>query len=130
LPDAKVKILCVRTDTRELLFTWAGKCNVPIQHVNKLDFEIENWFKITPDVMAVSTYDSDNLGPETAKSDKNFTFISYLDGCGKFVLSKWIDNMRSPFAVAGQLFSDDIKLNEYRILKLWEKCSRTYNAIV
>ena len=130
LPDANVKIRCTRSDTRELLFVWSQKCDVPIYYVNKSDLKIEeNWFSITPDIMAVSTYDSNNLGPESAKSDENFTFVSYLEGCGKFVFSEWIDTIRNPFDIANELYSYNLKLNEYRILKLWEKCSTTYSAI-
>jgi hypothetical protein len=80
--------------------------------------------------MAVSAYNEKMLGPETVKSDENFTFVSYLNGCGKFVLNEWINSIRNPFGSVDKLFSDDLKLNEYRILKMWEKCSKTYNAIV
>jgi len=130
LPDAKVQILCDRTGLPEVLFNWTNKCKVPIYHVNKSDLEVENSFNITPDVMAVSTYEPEMLGPGPARSDENFTFVSYLDGCGKFVFSEWIDSIRNPFGVTNNLYSNDLKLNEYRILKLWEKCNKTYNATV
>ncbi len=132
LPDAEVGIYCGRENLKENLFSWTNKCGVKIvQHSkdNKANFS-SNILQITSDMMAVSAYDATAIGPVSAKSDENFTFVSYLEGCGKFVLSEWIDRIRSPFGIVENLFSDDLKLNEYRILKLWEKCFRTYNATV
>ena len=140
LPDAQVKIICSRSDIREQFFNWPMKCKVPFvfyagdgrpaaEHAINLGLFLENtFFQITPEIMAVSFYDAKSLGPVSVKSEENSTFVSYFEGCGKFVSGEWINTHKNPFGLAGKLYSDDLSLNEYRVLKLWEKCHRTYIA--
>ncbi len=141
LPDAKVKIICKRTDIKETLFNWTRKCNVPFMQYSADDrlftevardlgiFEPnEEFMEILPNVMAVSHYNEFSLGPVDCQSDNNSTFVRYLK-CGKFVDYEWINTNKNPFGNTKKLFSDDLMLNEYRILKMWDKCHNTYTAI-
>ena len=136
LPDAAIKIACLRANPFSEFFNWTTRCQVPFIQYSEKDknvkelFQIEDALVIKPDVMAVWHYDAMAVGPASSKSDENSTFVSYLDGCGKFVLGEWINTMRkSPFSMTSKLYADDLTLNEYRILKLWEKCTITYNTI-
>ncbi|RDJ35318.1 MAG: hypothetical protein DWQ19_10920 [Crenarchaeota archaeon] len=130
LPDAKVRILCKRTQFVSDFFKWTFKCKVPfIQYTDHYVFR-ENELKITPDVMAIDIYDKDALGPIDVRLEEKSTFITYLHGCGNFVLTEWIDTFRNPFGMTGRFFSNNLTVNEYRVLKLWEKCHKIYNATI
>ena len=126
LPDAQVGISCKRTDCAGDIFNWPTKCKVPYSQYSKEFKAPDNVKIITPDVMAVDTYKEEMLGPTNAKDGKNSTFVSYLEGCGDFVLTNWIHTSRSPFSMTGRFFSDNLTVNEYRILKLWEMCHGIY----
>jgi len=143
LPDAVVKIACARTgNLQKSIFNWVAKCNVQfvqysIKNVSNKELASDlgfysvnqDFISITPEVMAVSYYNELGLGPITAKSDSNSTFVNYSEGCGKFVLSEWINTWKNPFGSTDKLYSDKLLLNEYRILKCWEKCQLTYSVI-
>lgn len=128
LPDATVEISCLRTNCQDQLFNWPVKCNVTFSQVSKLEHVVDK-LTITPDIMAVSYYDINNLGPVDVKSDDNFTFVSYFRGCGKFVYDQWINTLRNPLVIAEKLFTEDISLNESRVLKLWGKAYTLYRTI-
>lgn len=132
LPDAEVKLVCHRIPSTHQLFHWPDKCSV--KHIfwggTIEDYPVpENSLVITPEVMAVSHYDVNKLGPIDVKSEENFTFVSYFNGCGKFVMNEWINKTYNPFGVTDRLFTDDISLNEYRVLKMWEK-AKTLHTVV
>lgn len=124
LPDSRVKLCLKDKDLGEVLFAWPQKCDLEV--IKQIP---DNYFIIEPHVMAVSTYDPESIGPIDAKKDEIATFVSYLNGCGKFVLSDWINSIRSPFVMADRFYSDNLTLNEYRILKIWEKCRMAFNAL-
>ncbi len=129
LPDAQVSISCLRKPISKKIFNWPVKCHVPFSQYSGEIKIPENTLVLTPDIMAVSYYDLDTMGPITAKSDENCTFVSYREGCGKFVCDEWINTLKNPFGISNLLYSEDLRLNEYRILKMWGKCYKTYNAI-
>ncbi len=62
-----------------------------------------------------------------AKESNNFhPIISYKKGCGR-----WIDTSKGcPFSSAGGLISDDMTLNENRVIELWKKMVSLYNSVV
>jgi len=130
LPDAQVQIYCKRTgNSLRQLFGWTYRYKVPLIKYHSINLP-ENSFQISPEIMAVSIYNKDALGPITTKSNENSTFVSYLEGCGKFVLSEWINSIRSPFEVVGKLYTDNLTVNELKVLKLWEKCYSTYAFLI
>lgn len=124
LPDANVSIYYDPPEIDELLFTWTDKCKLKVLK-NRLD----GYFEIEPHVLAVNPYYEDAVGPISVKSNEYYTFVSYLEGCGKFVLSDWINSIRSPFGITSKLYTDDLSLNEYKVLKLWAKCRMAYSAL-
>lgn len=128
LPDAQLGIFCKRIGTRTQLFQWTFKCKVPFIQYSSEYVVPEGAMVITPDTMAVTTYDETALGPIDVKSDENSTFVSYLGGCGQFVLSEWINTSRNPFNITSRLYSNNLSVNEYRVFKLWDKCHKFYVA--
>lgn len=127
LPDAKVRMVCKRSGTPLQMFRWTRKVRVPFIQSSIEPQPTSDDLWITPDVMAVSTYDAENLGPVSVKENVVFTFASYLKGCGKFVLGEWI-NKRCPFQMSQRFYATDLTLNEYRVLRLWEKAFNSYVA--
>jgi len=52
--------------------------------------------------------------------------VSYTKGCGK-----WIDTLKGcPFSNAAGLVSDNMTVNENRIIELWQKMASLYSAVV
>lgn len=70
------------------------------------------------------------LSKETLCHQANSTenvepLISYSKGCGK-----WIDTLKGcPFSNAAGLVSDDITVNEKRIIELWQKMVSLFSAV-
>lgn len=140
LPDAIVKIICQRSESKSTIFRWPNRCLIPLKQYLKSEKLIkdqaidlglyqneEEILIITPDIMCVSFYDVEHKGPIDVKSDENFTFVSYLHGCGKFVLQDWL-NIKNPFFRVDRFYSENMFLNERRVLKLWDKGFKTYLA--
>lgn len=134
LPDSKFHISCLRTKNIGPFFMWARKFKIPFfQHSDKNKdlqelFACNNAFIISPGMMAIYGFIEDSLGPSDVKDDEKTTFVSYLNGCGRFTMSEWVDRMSNPFSFVDKLYSDDLSLNEYKVLKLWEQCALTYNS--
>jgi hypothetical protein len=57
------------------------------------------------------------------------TFISYAEGCGKFVAGRWINKGECPFDRAARLGKEFMSCNEIRILKLWQQLSSLYPTL-
>ncbi len=133
LPDAEVFVECNRGLSKLQLFDWAFKCKVPFKQVsNKFEdnFIIEgNVLKIAPSIMAVSNYQG-KLDLAIAKSNDEAVFVDYSSGCGGFSLLEWENKAKNPFDLINFLFSEEMLLNEYRILKLWKKCSSVYSVLI
>lgn len=71
------------------------------------------------------------LSDNTICFDANATedikpLVSYAKGCGK-----WIDTLKGcPFSNAAGLVSDNMTVNENRIIELWQKMVSLYSAVV
>ena len=130
LPDAEVGVFCKRTNIVGNLFEWKSKTKIPFVHYSQEFQAPEGVLLIEPDVMAINTFDPATPEPVDVKIDGAATFVSYLNGCGSFVMSQWINTTRNPFGMASRFYSDNLNLNEYRVLKLWEKCHKIYGVIV
>ena len=141
LPDAIVEIQCIRRVPSQVLFDWVGKFEIPYRSLTQSfvpegeqfieTYKLcQNHLWITPDVVAVNEFKEDALGPSDIKYNENTTFVKIGDSCGKFVLSSWIDSNRAPFAQATSRFwTEDISVNETKVLKLWERISRFYSKL-
>lgn len=122
LPDAKVQINCKRNVCDYQIFNWPNRCGVDFSF-NK-NYDENEWFIITPETMAVSTLNVDAIGPIDCKSNELSTFVNFKNGCGFFDFNK--HNSQCPFSYTTKLYSEDLSLNEYRILKLWDKANMPY----
>jgi hypothetical protein len=124
LPDAKVFLFCEKEGVpKRQYFFWPKKCGI----------ELVKQFKglvINADVMAVRTYNAKKLGPIDCRKNDVVTFVSYLNGCGSFVLSEGIDNGKHLFPKSVKKFlTDDMSVNELKILKIWEQLADLYLAL-
>jgi hypothetical protein len=68
--------------------------------------------------------------PVSSKSNNQASFIDYSDGCGNFVVDKWINNQEVPFYRAMRRFrTHDLTVNEVAILNFWERCGFVYKSV-
>lgn len=137
LPDANVVIICERGMALRPMFTWTYKCNVPVVQYGK-DFNKQKLLEqftgeileISPTTMAVRDYDEERSGPVKVQSEESTTFVDYSDGCGKFVVLKWINRFRGPFKSAVRRYDNgQLTMNELKVLKMWESCFAFYVVI-
>jgi hypothetical protein len=139
LPDAKVIIACKRGQCNYQFGGWTRRCNVEFfQHPDDTDphesainkkiiFSQDVVQVISPDVMVLDRYIGEKI--VSSKSSELATFVSYLEGCGGFVLSEWIDKSEVPFGERAKRFiQKKITVNESRIIKLWERAYKAYTA--
>lgn len=77
--------------------------------------------------MAVREYTPECLGPFPAKKNIDSTFVSYFDGCGKFVIDNWIDSIDDPFRK--NFYSEGMTVNELRILQLWDRMKNHFTLV-
>jgi hypothetical protein len=147
VPDAVTKIICRRQLGHEL-FSWPQKTkttfrsystnlNSPLEIAKGLGLyqSDEQVFVIEPWTMAVCEldheYEFSELHVEDAKSEKTSPFVSYFNGCCKFVFGEWINRTSgNPFSICGKLQTIDLTLNERRVLDMWDRCHRTYMMVV
>lgn len=142
LPDAKVTVGVTRGLHGSELFAWPWRFGVDFfQHSNKYNvMEVARsrgffedsimQIKIDPDVMAVRSFNSEWVGPYSVKEDCFATFVSYREGCGAFVPSKWINRRDNPFTGAMKAFAKgDLTVNEKRVFEIWEKLSLLANTL-
>lgn len=133
LPDARVAIACSRSAQKHLLFEWTNRCGVNFFQYQKDANPAEIAFSrkylntktpiiLPPEVMAIREYDADNANPVDVKTNERATFVYYHEGCGKFVVSEWIDKCRTPFEGAMKRYgSYAMSINEISVFKLWER---------
>jgi hypothetical protein len=63
---------------------------------------------------------------EAKESNDPECFVSYKKGCGK-----WINTAKGcPFSSASGLISDNMTINERRVIELWKKMVNLYNASI
>lgn len=130
LPDAEVGIMCQRGIYEHKLFDWTRQLKVFFRfYSGELKVNKDNDLVIIkPDVMAVREYLPNSLGPVPAKENNICTFITYFDGCGKFVMDKWINRIDDPFR--NSFYSDEgMTVNELKILQLWDRMKNCFRLI-
>lgn len=119
LPEVEV---CVRVDIERAIFRW-----VPILS-SIARAKVEGDFVVPPTVLAVRDFCGDwSVSP--ALSDTQTCFVDYSEGCGNFVVDKWINTNQHPFHNALRRFgSSNMTVNEVAVLKMWERCEALYRA--
>ncbi len=125
LPDTAITIYCDRSKfvSNQSNFTWARKIPVKFSYVKPEKHDVE----IPCDVMAVRIWN----GPDISEASlgQETTFCSY-QRCGNFVLSNWINSVVPPFAKADNFVTNNMSINEIRILELWKKVLPIYTAVM
>jgi hypothetical protein len=105
------------------LFKWAPRVGVRISRNVKAEV------KIRPTVMILREFNG-SCDPVSSKSNNQASFIDYSDGCGNFVVDKWINNQEVPFYRAMRRFrTHDLTVNEVAILNFWERCGFVYKSV-
>jgi len=141
LPDAEVIIMCERGIYSKQLMSWTQRIPVkffsyckdqdPVQIAKNNELILPNNHVMVfdePCVVATDTFKDAKV--VESKSDETGTFVSYRNGCGKFVVSRWIDKLETPFGGAStKLITPAITVNEMRVLKLWDKMSLVFDNV-
>lgn len=141
LPDANVVIACERSVQERQWYDWVRRCKVkffqfqeklsPVSvALNRKLIQDNKPLEIEPHVMAVREYNCLEVGPDDVRSNSCSTFIFYLEGCGKFVVSEWIDRLDNPFNSAVKKFGTSLmSINEIAVLKMWQQMNTIYSAL-
>ena len=61
-----------------------------------------------------------------AKEDKFTPFVSYKQGCARFVMSDWINSNEYPFPHADRLANKGMCPNELQVLRMWKQMNTLY----
>jgi len=133
LPDAQAVVLVRRGVSPFSLFGWCYRLGVPLLQYcrdlkeSELLKNYEKIIKIPPTVMALRSFEEYGLlGPESVKSSDFPTFVDYSGGCGRFVLSEWINKPEGPFRNADRFTTGDLTANEMKVLGLWGQMTRVF----
>lgn len=119
LPHTKV---CVDVDLKRSIFRW-----VPVLS-SMARVRLEGDFVVAPTVMAVRDF-RDDWSVSPSKSEIQTCFVDYSEGCGNFVVDKWINTNQHPFHNASRRFgTSKMTVNEVAVLKAWERCEALYRA--
>lgn len=120
LPESSIFL---SVNLKKPIFRWSNRFNVKIVKGNT-----GGYFVIKPTVMAVRPI-RENIGPFSSKTNIASTFVDYEEGCGNFVVDKWINTKKIPFYNALKRFGKaDLTINEMAILKIWQQCDLIYQA--
>jgi hypothetical protein len=144
LPDAKVFLTCNRKIKYEDLFVWTRKCNVPFCYNKESDLDgqikyaLDSFVSrpllvVPPDCVCVRDFNEagfsleglteinklDNKISCDCKDERPCCFVTYSQGWGKFVTSKWINKIGSPFFSSSRFDKGILTSNEIKIGHLW-----------
>lgn len=137
LPDASVSIACAIEPNPWQSFGWVYRSktrffycrpDADLQELVRTKFpNSKSWLVISPYVFAIREYNG-ILGPIPVKADQIATFVDCEDGCGKFKVADWINKMEviSLQKASRSFKTDDISLNESKVLSIWELSQQMY----
>lgn len=156
LPEATITLACMRNgETPFQLFQWAKRLNQKVLMYNRLPPEPNDaeesyaliratglWGKkvvvLKPYQMVIAPLDDNYLpmlqGEDTSiahmwKEAKETTELSPLVGYTKGV-GKWLHKSKGcPFSNAGGLASDEMTVNEHRIIDLWKRMTTLFSSV-
>lgn len=66
---------------------------------------------------------------EEASSQDIACFVSFKEGCGRFVCSDWVDAKGGPFENANKFVNNIVTANEIKILQQWNDLNIIYGII-
>lgn len=138
VPDAEVSIYCNAADIKDQIFSWPRKCQVPF-HLSKNPPKNSNLLVLDSFVVAIRELSEETLNvlnttlDNTDKflcdvnEDKYYSFVSYKNGFGNFVISEWIDNkVDCPFVLADNFMDDKLDVNGVKVLRIWKQIANIY----
>ena len=132
IPDATVAVYMERGNPSDFM-VWCWKMKVPFSQNSKKFKCLEKKQKIIeldPNVMAIKSFNLEKTGPSLIKNNEFTTFVDYSEGCGTFILSKWIDKCgKPPFEKAVKRYGKQATVTEKKVLMLWDKCRSLYALI-
>jgi hypothetical protein len=120
LPECKIFLQRDKAQNMKRFFNWQNKLKVKktLKDV-EYDVTLPSW------TVMVRSF-NDNFDISEAQEDKITQFVSYKDGCGKFVMGEWIDKREYPFPHADSFVREGMNVNEVQILKLWKQMDIYY----
>lgn len=128
LPEAEVYLDKKKSDAQYQYFKWMEK--LKIKHFpHTVDLVLpSHCLAIRP------LNDSLLLTLETvlseSKEDKFTPFVSYKEGCARFVMSDWINSNEYPFPYADKLVDKGMCPNETQVLRSWKQMNALYPLLV
>lgn len=121
LPDAKI-VLCISEGRRSReLFSWAYRAKIKI--AKDYNFDTLHQINITPFIFAVREFIDLNI--VSVKSLECATLVDCQDGCGLFDKT-WETRLIVPFQITDQLGTENMTLNEMKVLQIWKDCYRSH----
>ncbi len=128
LPEAEICLIKRKSlNADEHYFTWIEKM--------KIKTVCNNPSLVLPSTcMIIRPIDSDEIVSmdmvSEVKQDKFTPFVSYKEGCARFVMSDWINSNEYPFPYADRLAEEGMCPNETQVLKLWKQMNALYPMMV
>ena len=132
LPDAAIMLACSKEEKVWGVFRWVYQANIKMfRYTAEDDTRFSDQLKISAYTFAIRECDPDNLGPVPVRNDDSTTFVDCSQGCGKFVVSDWIDKARPPVSKSAiaTFGNDDLTPNEGKVLRMWDECKSLYIAM-
>lgn len=152
LPDAKIVVACERG--KHDMLKWCFRLGVPyvyhadfcrrasVKDVIKKSKEVSGavlWMTpdmtchepLSPRMLQLIASEEEWAGEFClpAKSEEIGVFCTINDGCGSFVLERWIDKAVHPMGGADRLRKGHLTTNERRVFALWKKVAALYDFI-
>jgi hypothetical protein len=121
LPNAEL-LLNRNRNVSKGYFNWMPRLGVKLLKSHKPDIVLSSLTIMAREI------NGDELVSE-AKEDKFTPFVSYENGCGKFVVSEWINKEAYPFPYADDFVTDQVCANEIQILRLWKQMNNAYSLL-
>jgi hypothetical protein len=127
LPEAEV-YLDKKKKSNVQYFNWMEKLKIKY-------FPTSVDFVLPSHCLAVRTLDDSLLLTieillSESKEDKFTPFVSYKEGCARFVMSDWINSNEYPFPYADKLVNKGMCSNEIQVLRLWKQMNALYPLLV
>ena len=124
LPETEVYLVKTGPKNDKQYFNWLSKMNI------KSAKNLSPTFVFDSTVIMIRPMEDGTTDIlSEAHQDKFTPFVSYKEGCARFVISDWINN-EYPFPYADRLAKEGMCPNETQVLKLWKQMNALYSIMV
>lgn len=121
LPEARFQIKFTERNTEISYFKW-------LRSLQQKKLTTFNLIITEPNITMIRPMEENNACTDV-KEDKFTPFVSYVNGCGNFVMGDWINTDRYPFPYADNFMDKNLCVNEIKLLKLWKQMSSVYSLL-